>query len=1025
MRVAILGPLEVTTSEGDVVAVGGARLRSLLVRLVLDAGRSVTVESLTGALWADEVPENPVQSVHSLVSRLRRAIPDPALLRSGSGWYRLDLSPDAVDAVQFESLIGEGRNALRDGETDVAEELLRKALGLWRGDALADVPATPYVISTAARLRELRLSAVEDSIEAALAANSGLPRLAAELTKLSAGQPLRERPRALLMRALRADGRRSEALAVYEEFRKLLADNLGTDPGPELRRIHLSMLREDEEAQRRPAGNLRASLTSFVGREAELDRIGGQLAAGRLVTLVGPGGVGKTRLAVTAAAGLATRMSGGVWLVDLAAATVTGDVLRAAVSTICPREGGLPKTSRVPMARLVEALGAGPALVVWDNCEHVLDEAANLVDELLGRCPQLRVLATSREPLGMFGEALCPVAPFAVPDPGAPTFDNPAVRLFADRAAAVCPGFAVTAGNVGEVTGICRKVDGLPLAIELAAARLRAMSLKQLCERLDDRFQVLTEGSRVGLARHRTLRAVVAWSWDLLDDAERACAARLAVFPASFPSAAAEHLGVPWQTLAGLVDKSLIQLVDGRYRMLETVRAYGLERLAEAGQVAAARRAHGEYFLDLAERAAPALRSAGQLPWLGALTAERDNLLAAAQFAAETGDAETAVRLAAALGLFWAIQEGHAEAADRIRAALDVPGSAPAEVRITATADYLFNAVLAGQTTPARGITDRLPPGSPEQPRTAMVDALLSLIAGDPAGGLAALNQCAPIADPWMRGTICLVRSMLHGGCGDLAGMRQALVDAAAGFRESGERWGLTMALTYLGAARNLLGECDHAAAALNEARGLVRELKVDDHFQRVLLAVVRLDAGEVDIARAELLDIVADGAVGPRLAMARIYLADLARWEGDPDEAARQLDSAAAALGSAGQEDALLRCGQGFLAIVTNDLVSARRHLATGLRLAAEMPDPPLVARVGVGVAQLVLRRGDAVAAAELLGAAHALRSVPDVFNRDVARLTSVLREGLGEDAYLGAYGHGQRLTHEKALALIHARLS
>ena len=665
MRVSVLGPLEVATDHG-MVEIGGVRLRALLVRLAVDVGRPVAADSLVDALWPEQAPANPVASLQSLVWRLRRALPDGQVVRSGNGWYQLDLPPDAVDASQFERLVGEGRLALRAGDAAGARRRLREALVLWRGEPLADVAQAHYAVVVGVRLRELWLTALEDRLEADLVIEPAFS-VVAELTELTARYPLRERPCVLLMRALDADGRPAEALAAYEGIRRRLAEELGSDPGPELRRTHVAVLRGDRRERGQPRGNLRAPMTSFVGRADELVRIRARLREGRLVTLVGPGGVGKTRLATRFASEIADRVDGdvggAVWLVELESVAAADGVAQAVLAALEPRAVGMPDAStRDPLRRLVEALAQTETLMVLDNCEHVVEAVARLVDDLLARCPRLRVLATSREPLGVAGERLCPVPPLPLPEPGQPLDESPAVRLFADRAVAGCPDFKLTEGTEVDVAEVCRRLDGLPLAIELAAARLRAMTLGQLTIRLDDRFRVLANGARSTQDRHRTLRAVVAWSWDLLTAVERRQAARLAVFPASFTAEAADRVGVAWETLDTLVDKSLLHMVGERYRMLATIREYGLERLAEDGLTNAVRAAHAAFFLDLAERAAPHLRGAAQLPWLSVLAAERHNLLAALRFAADAGDAATARRLGAALALFWAIDGGHARA---------------------------------------------------------------------------------------------------------------------------------------------------------------------------------------------------------------------------------------------------------------------------------------------------------------------------------------------------------------------------
>ncbi|MFE2758074.1 BTAD domain-containing putative transcriptional regulator, partial [Actinosynnema sp. NPDC059335] len=452
MRVGVLGPLEVV-ADGAAVEVGGARVRALLVRLAVAAGRVVTTEELADALWPDDKPADEVAAVRSLVSRLRRALPAD-VLRSAHGGYRLDVPADAVDALRFDRLAREAKAALAAGDPTTAGDRAEEALALWRGPALADAAGAPFAVGYVAGLDETRLALLEDAAAADLARGRA-GHLVAELTDLATRHPLRERLQALLLRALVATGRAAEALAAYEDIRRRFADELGADPGPELRETHREILRAEPADQPR-AGALRTPLTRLIGRSADVDRVVGQLAAHRLVTLVGPGGAGKTRLATTVAA----RVPGGAWLVELAAVTDPDDVAPAVLGALGLRDQRAVdrSVSHVdPMTRLVDALSRTEAVIVLDNCEHLVEAAARFADELLGRCRRLRVLATSREPLGVYGEVVSPVPPLD---------GDAAVRLLAERAAAVQPGFAVTPVNADAVAEVCRRLDGLPLAIE-------------------------------------------------------------------------------------------------------------------------------------------------------------------------------------------------------------------------------------------------------------------------------------------------------------------------------------------------------------------------------------------------------------------------------------------------------------------------------------------------------------------------------------------------------------------------------
>ncbi|MEU4347413.1 BTAD domain-containing putative transcriptional regulator [Streptomyces sp. NPDC023838] len=695
MRYRIIGTTQLLNPEGTAVAVGGARLRALLTVLALRPGRTVPVGLLVDEVWTGEPPADAAGALQALVGRLRRVVGHSAIASVEGGGYRLDAEPDDIDLYRFERLAGDGTRALEQGDPAKALSRLDDALALWTGPVLADLPDR---MAEAARWEARRLDARRARLAAALAlgrAEETLPELAA----LCADHPLDEPLHALRIRALRAAGRTAEALAAYEDVRRTLANRLGTDPGPELRALHGELLHTpDAPAAEAPAapsaarpaapGNLRARLTSFVGREADIETIRGDLGGARLVTLLGPGGAGKTRLSqeVAEAAGAAgDGWPDGVWLAELAPVADPAAVPAAVLTSVGARETVLhgagaeelraaDRTGGDPLVHLAAHCERRRMLLLLDNCEHVIDAAAGLAEYLLARCPGLTVLATSREPLGVPGELVRPVEPLPAPV---------ALRLLAERGAAARPGFRVE-DDPGAAAEICRRLDGLPLAVELAAARLRMLTPRQIADRLDDRFRLLTSGSRTVLPRQQTLRAVVDWSWDLLEEPERTVLRRLSVFAGGCDLAAAEEVcadgagpaarevradgpaGVAALDVApllgSLVDKSLVVAApaDGgemRYRLLETVAEYAAERLDDAGDRSATERRHLVHYRELARTTDPLLRGRGQRAAVEFLEREYENLRTALRRAVDLGDEQEALCLVHALAGYWHMRD--------------------------------------------------------------------------------------------------------------------------------------------------------------------------------------------------------------------------------------------------------------------------------------------------------------------------------------------------------------------------------
>jgi predicted ATPase/DNA-binding SARP family transcriptional activator len=837
MRFQILGPTNVLGEDGEPIVLGGPRVRALLTLLALHAGRIVGAEQLVDGMYGTRPPEGVANALQSQVSRLRRALGRDVVEFHPAG-YRLVADPQDVDARRFERLAQAGRQSLAGGDPGQAATLLREALELWRGAPLTDAP---HAEAAATALAELRLTATEDRVQADLDLG-GHRELVAELTQLAAAHPLRERLRAQLMRALYGSGRQAEALTVYEEARKLLDEELGVEPGAELAAAHLAVLRADPAlgsaapsapAAQRSRQGLRAQLTSFVGRADELTQLGDRLRASRLVTLIGPGGAGKTRLAAEAA----EQAPGDVCFVPLAPVTDGADVARAVLAALDIRDATLHHSGRPvvdPGTRLLTALADRSLLLVLDNCEHLVAATAELTDLLLASCPGLRVLVTGREALGITGESILPVSPLRLPPPDAgDPLDYPAVRLFADRAASVRHGFAVDAGNAAQVVRICRALDGLPLGIELAAARLRTLSVSDIAARLDDRFRLLTRGSRTALPRHQTLRAVVAWSWDLLDESEQRLARRLSVFVGGARPEAAERVcGLPEEVLFSLAEKSLVEYVDGRYRMLETIKAYCAERLAESGEVAELRDAHADYYLDLVVMADARLRTAEQLEWLARLDEESDDLNAAARWATESRRLDLGLRLFAYSACYWWMRGNRVTSANLASELLAALGATRFEgleeefamcVLITAWTGHIDD-----ETRELLAEVHSLLPVTYMPQRVEFLMMLLSMLTGPPSdfeetyGALMELSGTLP---PWQRALSYSGAGFVQQAMGNVDEAVAQFELSRAAFKAIGERWGTALVLSGLGSLHHEQGDFTAAYALADEAVAVAREL--------------------------------------------------------------------------------------------------------------------------------------------------------------------------------------------------------
>ncbi|MEZ0113502.1 putative ATPase/DNA-binding SARP family transcriptional activator [Catenulispora sp. EB89] len=1073
MQIAMLGPLEVRHQGGTMADVPGARLRAVLIALALRPNQVVPKGSLVDWVWGENPPADAANALQRLMSRLRKALPDAAIDGLTDG-YRLTVDPDAVDAVRFERLV----SASQAAGQDVSERarLLREAFGLWRGEAMQDVglQESGAFDAVVVRLEGLRLTAAEERFDAELALGGGA-ELVTELTDLVAAHPTRERLVAALMRALNAAGRDNEALQLYQRTRATLADELGADPSAELSALHVSLLRGELGGRREQTRktNLRTELTSFVGRQADLASVRELVDAQRLTTIIGPGGAGKTRLAVETArtllgdgspaddelsdGGLSDgELSDGAWLVELAAIGPDGDVAQAALISLGLRDTLLGENPNAgPTDRFVAAMRDRRALIVLDNCEHVIESTALFAHRVLGECRALRILATSREPLGITGEALWPVPPLALPDEGASPSEiesSPAVQLLRDRAQAVRRDLTVDAQQLATMARVCRALDGMPLAIELAAARLRTMSADQLANRLDDRFRLLTGGSRIALPRHRTLRAVVDWSWELLSDDERRVLRRLSVFVGGAGLEAAEQVCAgteiePYlilELLTSLTEKSLL-IADGvnggmnggvdsgfdgigdgdapRYRMSGTIREYAAQRLAEAGEQDAAREAHLAYFTSLTETAEPHLRRREQVEWLATLNAEHDNIAAAMRGALAAGQGQAAMRLGAASGWFWWLAGYRTEGLELLTAAAELPGETSAEVRAVVYAEIVMFATSGrGDERSAEDWVHRayqaslqVGPGVRRHPGMALV-APLELMLRAPQEALSAFEPQLDDADPWVRALARLQMGKVRVMFGQSGMDADAYLETAlAEFQALGERFGISFALTELAERIAVRGEYVRACELYERAIAAVTEAGAPEEVirMRARQALLSWMAGDRDGSAASIAEA---GRWAQRVtwpsALAELALAkvDLARWAGDLEQAREQLALATSLLGAEAELSNFRATRSDLLSRVSDDLGEARVHSAAALAAATETGLPMAIASVVVGVADLALRQGQAEQAARLIGAAAALRGLPDDEHPDVAHIERETRNRLGDTRFAEAVLEGTR---------------
>jgi predicted ATPase/DNA-binding SARP family transcriptional activator len=1059
VRFGVLGTLAVWTEDGSLVEVPEAKVRALLADLLLHFGRPASADRLIDDLWGDDLPVHPAGALQSKVSRLRQALENAEpgggeLVVFRSPGYLLQVDGEAVDEHRFAALI-ERAGAAGDPRDRAA--LLADALALWRGPPLADFADAIFARATIARLEEQRLAAVEVQAETRLALGEH-SLLAGELGELVARHPLRERLRAAQMLALYRAGRQAEAVKSYTELRRQLADNLGLDPGPGPAALYQAILEQDPALQgvpapptlaARPRTNIPALLTDMVGRTAAVAELRVLLNARRLVTLTGPGGVGKTRLALETAIQSARAFPDGVWLVELAGSALAG---ASAPADLVMAVLGIRDDSDMDSADLLaEALRTSRMLLIMDNCEHLIGQAAKLTARLLHAAPELRILVTSREPLMLAGEVVWSVPPLELPSPAADTqpaalAQFSAVQLFVTRAGTSAPGFRLDESNARAVAALCRRLDGIPLALELAATRVRTLGVHEILARLDDRFRLLATGHRDSPARQQTLWAVIDWSWELLSEPERLVLRRLAVTVEGCSLHAAEAICAEDDLdVAGLVsrlvDRSLVAVAEGpdgpRYRLLENVAAYGVQRLHQAGEFGQLRLRHRRYYTNLAERAAPHLRGPGQRSWLLRVDTEAANLRSALDSALKDND-DDAVRLVNALAWYWFLRGRLTEARRALDEALAL-GHESAAARATATAWRAGFTVLAGERRehaappPVGGIDDPTMRATLE-----WFHAFVASDFGDPSVGEAlvgrALASFRALGDRWGIAAALSTRAKLAMIRGDPAAAQGDAQQSLAIFRELGDRWGQLQAIEWLGAAEAATGNHTQAGRLHRDGLRVAEELGLWPQAADALSWLGRSALQSGDLAQArEFLErgmrLAAEQSYLPGQVFAELGLGQTARKQGKLDVAETHIRNVLQTSRRIGSEPDVARTISlselGFIAEHRGDPAAARSWHLQCLTAAQKLGDPQAVAQALTGLAGAQALGGQPDRAAQLLGAADtAWRSagagLPTGDSTDVNRITAVTRQALGEAAFAAEFQNGRRLRPEQAASLL-----
>jgi predicted ATPase/DNA-binding SARP family transcriptional activator len=961
----LLGPLEIRAG-GEPLPLGGAKQRALIGVLLVHANEAVSTDRLIDALWSVRPPETAKTALQGYIRQLRDILEPERQRRVGEllattpAGYLLRVEDGALDRDRFQALARKGHTALAGKQARQAAELHRSALELWRGPALAEFAYEAWAQGEAERLEEQRLVCLEERIEADL--ELGLhAELVGELEALIAEHPLREHLRRLLMLALYRSGRQADALDIYQQARMVLTDELGIDPSPELRQLEAAILRQDEAlaspaVAAPPTTKLPTPPTRLVGRQRELAEVGKLLSreGTRLLTLTGPGGSGKTRLALALAERFAGHYRDGAWFVSLAPVSAPELLLPTVAATL--------EVSEQPERSLAETLAAALSekelLLVLDNLEHLLAVTPALA-ELLAGCPQLTMLATSRSPLRLAAEQ-----EYAVP----PLAEEEAIELFFACARAHDPALN---GSVDSKAGaeIVRRLEGLPLALELAAARVRLLGLDGLRDRLDQALPLLTGGPRDSPARQQTLRATIEWSDRLLGDEEQAALARISVFAGGFGIDAAEEVAdASLDTLEALTSQSLLRVRSpGRFWLLHVIREYAAERLAESGDSAAVRERHATWILQLALVAEHELTGPEQVRWAARLETEHDNVRAALAWVLENAPT-VALEIAGAIWRFWYLHGYFSEGRSWLDQAL---AAAPPDAPPVSRAKALNGAgALAGwlcefdEAEHKLDEAERLLRASDEPSTLAQTLNVLGGVAvrrGEHERALPLLEESLELkrqaGDAWGASATLNNLGVLAFESGDLAAARRYGEETLRVKREIGDTHGLGAVLSNLGEIAVLEGRLEEADRLLAES--LEHKRKLGDAW----------------------------GIGACHHALGR-----LARKRGDYPEAARRLGEAVEIYEQLGDVDALT--------------VALEALAEVGAEAGASGPSTSVLA------------------ACDRIWASEEASPPSSVYVAERDRVIEQLRGELGTDVFDRAWEVGRRLDRDKLVELARAEL-